>query len=409
VAFDAIIGLLRARIGLELTSVGESAGVAAVRARMQALGLDSQERYLDALRERPGELDALVEEIVVSETWFFREPAAYLLLCERARARTVSAADPYRVLSVPCATGEEPYSIAMALLDAGIARGSLVVRGVDVSRRALALAERAVYRDSSFRADSSRYERFFERYEGGRRVVESVRSSVQLGPGNVLDQSLCAGERFDAVLCRNLLIYLDREARSAAFQNLKRLMRPDGLLFVGHAESAIAVDQGLWRTGDAACFAFTQQRPHKLPSRRPPAARASNRPRAARAVRPARAPRTTEGAGRAVGKPAPLDTIDALRTLADRGELGVARTRCEALIKATPTAPAYALLGVVCQAGGDIAAAQHAFERALYLEPAHYESLVHLSLIHERAGQRELASALRKRAERERRSEKGSP
>lgn len=404
-AFDAIIALLRARIGLELTSVGESAGAAAVRARMQALGVASQERYLELLRDRHGELDALVEEIVVSETWFFREPAAYALLSERARARAPSASEPYRVLCLPCATGEEPYSVAMLLLDAGIERAALQIRGVDVSRRALAIAERAVYRENSFRGDASRYTRFFEPSDGGRRVVESVRSLVQLGLGNVLDGSLYAGERFDAVLCRNLLIYLDREARLAAFQNLRRMMRPDGLLFVGHAEAAMAVEHGFVRTGEAACFAFAAPSAQaKLPSRRPPARKS------VRAPRPAPKPRAERPVRELTAQPSrerEPDSLEALRALADRGELGEARGRCEAVIKAAPSAQLYALLGIVCQAAGDLPAARHAFERALYLEPGHYEALVHLALIHDRAGQRELASNYRKRAERRARSERG--
>jgi chemotaxis protein methyltransferase WspC len=308
------------------------------------------------------------------------------------------------VLCVPCATGEEPYSVAMTLLDAGIDRSALRVRGVDVSQRALAIAERAVYRAISFRGDASRYGRFFEPYDGGQRVSEGVRAAVQLGPGNVLDGSLCAGERFDAVLCRNLLIYLDRAARLAAFQNLRRLMRPDSLLFVGHAEAAVAVEHGFGRTGDAACFAFTTApAARQVPSRRPEA-RKSVRPRAPQRPRPVPAPR----AAPPPAKPArPADSLEALRALADRGELGEARVRCEAAIKATPSAPGYALLGIVCQAAGDLPAARHAFERALYLEPAHYESLVHLALIHERAGQRELANNYRRRAERKAAGERG--
>lgn len=408
-AFEAIIALLRARIGLELTSVGESAGLAAVRARMQALGVASQERYLELVRDRHGELDALVEEIVVSETWFFREPAAYALLSERARARAPSASEPYRALCVPCATGEEPYSVAMVLLDAGIERAALQIRGVDVSRRALAIAERAVYHENSFRGeasgDTSRYARFFEPYDGGRRVIEAVRSLVQLGSGNVLDGSLCGGERFDAVLCRNLLIYLDWDARLAAFQNLRRMMRPEALLLVGHAEAAMTVEHGLVRSGEAACFAFAiPSAQPKVPSRRPPVRKSLRSPRPAprpRAERPQPAPVAPAKPARA------QDSLEALRALADRGELGEARTRCEAVIKAEPSAQAFSLLGIVCQAEGDLPAARHAFERALYLEPGHYEALVHLAMIHDRAGQRELASNYRKRAERKARSERG--
>jgi len=398
-AVQAVIGLLRARIGLEHTSVGKGAVESAIRARMDALSVASQEVYLELLRDGPGELDALVEEIVVPETWFFREPAAYALLRERALSRAPSASEPYRVLSVPCATGEEPYSIAMALLDAGVDPAAFRVRGVDVSRRALALAERAVYREISFRGGVSHYERYFEPHDGGRRVVTRARAQVQLAFGNVLEGTLCAGEQFDVVLCRNLLIYLDRDARVRAFRNLRRLLRPEGLLLVGHAEAAVAMEHGFVRTGDAQCFAFAEAgaRPaaSRLPAKRSIPARPARR---ARSERPARASTVRRE----------LDSLEALRALADRGELGEARRRCEALLSAESSAPAYALLGVVCQAAGDLPAARQAFERALYLEPGCYEALLHLALIHERAGQRELASNYRKRAERNAPSERGT-
>jgi len=398
-SFSAIIEMLRVRIGLDLATVGESAGHEAIRARMSANRSPSLPRYYETLLGQPAELDALIEEIVVPETWFFREPAAYVLLRERASARAPSAREPFRVLCVPCATGEEAYSVVLTLIDAGCAAAAVEVQAVDISRRALAEAERASYGEKSFRGATQISTRHFEPAEGKQRVNAQARARVRFVQGNVLDPQLCAG-RVDAVFCRNLLIYLDRPARAAAFDNFRRWLLPGGLLFVGHAESAVAIENGMVRVGEAASFAF------EVPRTRPTATlglarrtatlqRAAVAPAAARA----RAPKPP------VAGPKPVDTSEAsaleeVRAMADRGELSGARARCAALAEARPSAPAYCLLGIVCQALGDLESARAGFDRALYLDPRHYESLVHAAFIHERAGRAELATTLRRRAER---------
>jgi chemotaxis protein methyltransferase WspC len=399
-SFSAIVEMLRVRIGLDLATVGESAGHEAIRARMSETRSPSIERYHQTLVEQPAEIDALIEEIVVSETWFFREASAYVLLTERARRRAPTASDPFRVLCVPCATGEEAYSVVLTLIDAGLRAAAVEVQAVDVSRRALAEAERATYGEKSFRGSAQVSPRHFDRVDGKRRVNAEARARVSFVQGNVLDPQLCAGSRFDAVFCRNLLIYLDRPARATSFDNFRRWLRPEGILFVGHAEAAIAIDNGMTRAAEAASLAFEVA---KAPAA---AVLRAALPRRGRVPdRPSREPRKS-----AVKPPRPASpkaqdkseasTLDELRALADRGELKVAHARCSALADAQPSAAVYCLLGIICQALGDLDAARNGFDRALYLDPRHYESLVHAAFVHERAGRAELATTLRRRAER---------
>ena len=116
-----IEALLKERIGLDAASVGRGTIERAVEERRQAMGADDPATYWNLLHAVPDELQALIESVVVPETWFFRHREALLALARFAAQRVFGAGEPMlRILSLPCSTGEEPYSIAMALLDAGM-------------------------------------------------------------------------------------------------------------------------------------------------------------------------------------------------------------------------------------------------------------------------------------------------
>jgi hypothetical protein len=157
-----------------------------------------------------------------------------------------------RVLSLPCATGEEAYSVSIALLDAGLRGARFTVRGVDVSERALGHARRAEYGKNSFRGNDGLLQRgYFEAASGSFRVVDAVREPVSFAKGNVLDAGLCSPRSCDVVLCRNLLIYLDPAARARALDNLWSWLVDDGLLFAGHAEAVEQMDARFQRLAES--------------------------------------------------------------------------------------------------------------------------------------------------------------
>jgi chemotaxis protein methyltransferase WspC len=134
---DAVVHrLLEAEIGLDLDSVGASSLRAAVAARMAARGVRDPALYASLLESRD-EREALVDAVVIPETWFFRDRVPFELLAERATPGL-------RVLSAPCSSGEEPYSIAMALLDAGLAPGGFRIDALDISAPLLARARAGI-------------------------------------------------------------------------------------------------------------------------------------------------------------------------------------------------------------------------------------------------------------------------
>ncbi|MFM9025461.1 MAG: CheR family methyltransferase, partial [Planctomycetaceae bacterium] len=204
--------LLRRWLGLDVTTLGTAALARAVRGRMKAIGIADQAAYAARIHADERERDALVEDVVVAESWFFRDPQVFDFVARFAvTLASLPGRMPVRILSAPCAAGEEPYSIAMALFDAGLEPGQFTIDAVDVSRVALERAARGRYSVNAFRnADLSFRDRWFHAVDGAMAIDDRIRGLVAFAWANVLDDAFRAGRGpYDVIFCRNLLIYLD--------------------------------------------------------------------------------------------------------------------------------------------------------------------------------------------------------
>lgn len=216
-------------------------------------GFASIEAYLDAALRKdarhPGELEEIVEIVTIRETYFFREEYqidafyreyAPKVLERRARAKSLQ---PLLVLSAGCATGEEAHTLAMCAIEALGPAPPIRVFGVDISRRCVQHARRGVYGASSFRSTSpERKRRFFQATAEGQRVTEEVRGLCAFSQHNLLDadpRTTLLGP-FDAIFCRNVLIYMDDEARDRVVRSFHERLSPCGLLLLGHSESLVS-------------------------------------------------------------------------------------------------------------------------------------------------------------------------
>jgi chemotaxis protein methyltransferase CheR len=192
----------------------------------------------------------LMPFLTVNETYFMREPKQLDDFMVQAlpglRRRAAERGElGVKLLSAACSTGEEAYTLTMMLEDADV---SARVLGVDIDHEALARAEGATYGAHSFRGLSAawRAERFEEASPNTWRVKPSYRHHVSFKQGNLLQvDTLLAGERFDAIFCRNVLIYFERATQLAVIQRLRRLLWPGGCLFLGHSEIFVNEDLGL--------------------------------------------------------------------------------------------------------------------------------------------------------------------
>jgi len=281
--------------------------------------------------------------------------------------------------------------MAMALLDAGVPSARFQVDAMEISTRALALAEAATYGRNSFRGSGAMgREHHFEPAPRGRRVCERVRRQVRFRHGNMLACPFAPGrDRFDIVFCRNLLIYFDRAAQDRAIQTLGALLKPEGLLFVGSSEGGLALNHAFVSAKLPMSFAF--RRPHARADR----SRTATKRRAARATAAAPAPAAAEA------RPVAAVTLEEIRAVADQGRFDEAAALCEEHVRAMgPSADAFCLLGVVRDAAGEVDAAAASYRKALYLEPAHADAVMHLALLVERQGREAEAKVLWSRARR---------
>ncbi|MFZ6045077.1 CheR family methyltransferase [Pseudomonas sp. CR3202] len=400
--------LLKSRIGLEAESVGRVVIERAVRQRMGATGCRDEDAYWSVLNASPSELQALVETVVVPETWFFRYPESFAALGRLAfeRLPALAGGRALRILSLPCSTGEEPFSIAMALLDAGLAPGLFQVDAVDISERVLERARQGIYWRNSFRGEDLGFrDRYFIPSGEGYALVQQVASRVRFLRGNLLDPGLLAGEApYDFVFCRNLLIYFDRPTQAAVLEVLKRLMQRDGAMFIGPAEASLLSQQGMQPLGYPQAFVFrhaalqgaakpTRARvqvpapvvPAPLPVRPP----ARTRPPLPKLEPPKAQPAVTN-----------RDTaLTEIASLANSGRSGEARAACEAFLAAHgPSADAFYWLGLLADVAGKADEAQDFYRKALYLQPQHSEALAHLAALLAARGDRIGAQRLQQRA-----------
>jgi chemotaxis protein methyltransferase WspC len=394
-----LAGLLQRTIGLDAASIGTSAVERAVQTRLGVCKLANANLYWELASSSEAELQKLVEEVVVPETWFFRDREAFAVLTQFAleewsQERTEG---PRRLLSVPCSTGEEPYSMAMALLDAGLAAESFRIHAVDVSTRAIACAHEARFGRNSFRgADLGFRDRHFERTGTDYRLADAVRRQVEFRQGNLFSgEALPGAATYDAVFCRNLLIYFDRAGQDQAVRALRQLLAPEALLFVGPSESALLLSHDFVSMKMPLAFAFRERLPTEPAP--PTAAVTVGTHRTARA-HPRRSGLRRE---RTVRAAAPDEGLDNASALANQGRLAEAAQLCETYLRRhTDSVPALHLMGLICAARGDLATAAQHYRKALYLDPNHLDTLLHLGLLLEKQGDAPAARLLRERLQR---------
>ena len=404
--------MLRRETGLDAAALGPNVISRTLRGRMTALGLTDETNYCTHALANPAEWAELVEAAVVSETWFFRDPAAFrtfLDLYRQTAGRSQESAGgvtrsafcvpsselrpPPRILSAPCATGEEPYTIAMTLLDAGVPAENIALDALDLSQRALARARAGIYTRNAFRGDDLTYrERHFmvektneeqpqaagdeggakdtsfrvprsaSRLETAWRLHPRVRGCVNFFQGNLLAPVASSEFRaesasalnpqpstirppYDFIFCRNLLIYQDQATQARTVGRLRELLAPEGVVFFGPAEVAIASRHGFTTLGVPLAFACRMRK----------AAGSRLNPEAG-----SRKPKTANQTAELSTLNPPASTI--------------------------PRAAHFYALGQAQEAQRDAVGAVEQYRKALYLEPAHYASLARLAELLARAG-----------------------
>jgi chemotaxis protein methyltransferase CheR len=213
--------------------------------RMEATASPNAETYLNLLRASGSEAEQLINSFTVNETYFYREEHQLRCLSRSLLPEVVTRRDPgdlVRIWSMPCSTGEEPYSIAIWLLEnwALVDAYNIEIIGSDIDTSALAEALAGDYGDRALgRLSADVVDRYFGPVRGNsRRIIQDLRESVKFTQANLMDAvSIAAQGRFDIIFCRNVLIYFDDASRLVASLNLLETLNPGGFICLGHTES----------------------------------------------------------------------------------------------------------------------------------------------------------------------------
>ena len=241
--FVALRDLIRERFGIWYDDQKRFLLLSRLSTRLAKRGFETYAAYVQFLRfdqRREEEWSDLASALSNNETYFFRERAQLKTLAAHVLDEFLKRSSRVRLWSSACSSGEEPYSLAMTLLETGkIADSMLSIRATDISPRVLELADKGFYRALSFRAtEPAMIQKWFQPQGDGFVVADRIKRLVSFGRRNLLDGAQVAAEGpFDAIFCRNVLIYFDKPTQKRVVESFAKALRPGGYLFLGHAES----------------------------------------------------------------------------------------------------------------------------------------------------------------------------
>ncbi|GLS21875.1 methyltransferase [Labrys miyagiensis] len=412
---DAVELFLKEAIGLHSGTIGSSVIDHAIKQRMNACGITDIQIYRQHLVTSDYERQELINAVVVPETWFFRDREAFGAAVQHLR-NTSDISRPKRILSLPCSSGEEPFSMAISLFEAGFGAEDFRIDAVDVSTQNLEKAERAIYGRNSFRgSDLGLCASYFDNVDVGLQPNDRVRGQVAFTRANLFEWAPVLGEHgYDVILCRNLLIYFDRQTQERALRRLGGWLAPNGLLLVGPGESGIPTTCGYASVRAPRAFAFRKaDRPQMAPAAvlplqsslapRPAAPAGSPKPKPTAAagkaaVKPFGVPRTAMPESAVSSADRAAASLAAIERAANTGRMTEARQAAAAhFADFGPSADIFYLMGLICDASGETSEAIQHYRKALYLAPDHAETLAHLALLLQSRGDISAAKALNSR------------
>ncbi len=246
--------------------------------RMSALKIDSYREYYDYLilhQEKRQELKKLLPFLTIGETYFFRYHAHFaalrnLLLAELATTKPGERLR-LRLWSAGCSTGEEPYSMAMTIMETlpGWQEMDISILATDIDNRALKRARDGIYGPWAMRVIEKRYlERYFDRIGKGYRIKDEVKSLVDFSHLNLLTDEFPGGEfvGLDAIFCRNVTIYFTLATTREIIEKFSACLKPAGHLFLGHAETLSQISSRFDRQTFGGGFYYRKKGPQQAPA-----------------------------------------------------------------------------------------------------------------------------------------------
>lgn len=262
--FERVRALIYRHAGISLAPAKRDMVYSRLARRLRATGKATFAAYLDSVEKgHAAEWEHFVNSLTTNLTSFFREEHHFPILAEHLR--TLAARGPLRLWCSASSTGEEAYSIAMTVVEAlGNNAAQVSILASDLDTNVLATAQRGVYAAEKVeRVSPERVRRFFVKGTGAQAgtvsVVPELKRMIEFRRINLLEAAWPVKSPLDAIFCRNVMIYFDKETQYRILSRFVPLLQPDGLLFAGHSESFMhAAD--LFRSKGKTVYALARPR-----------------------------------------------------------------------------------------------------------------------------------------------------
>ncbi len=241
--FERVRKLIYKRAGISLHAGKQAMVYSRLSRRLRELGYSSFGQYLQALEGGTGaaaeaEWQEFVNCLTTNLTSFFREEHHFGVLATELAARR---GQNLRIWCNAASTGEEPYSLAMTVIETLGTKANVKIFCSDIDTKVLATAEQGVYAADARGLSAERLRQHFLRGTAGNsgfiRVKPDLKRLVEFRPFNLMDERWSLGDPFDIVFCRNVMIYFDAPTQRRVLERMNRAMKPQGLLFAGHSEN----------------------------------------------------------------------------------------------------------------------------------------------------------------------------
>ena len=242
--FRRVRKLLYEHAGISLSDAKQELVYSRLSRRLRITGINTFAEYIQLLESNPGEeWEAFINSMTTNLTSFFREEHHFPILAEHMRQRRATSKDPVTLWCSAASTGEEPYSMAMTAVEVfGSFTPPVTIIATDLDTRVLETAKAGVYPNERLaKLDPEKVKRFFLRGTGKQagfvKVRQELRDMITFQQLNLLESMWQFRAPFDAIFCRNVMIYFDKATQLAILKKFVPILRADGLLFAGHSES----------------------------------------------------------------------------------------------------------------------------------------------------------------------------
>ncbi|MHC4872665.1 MAG: CheR family methyltransferase [Planctomycetota bacterium] len=238
--FNAFRSLVYEKSGISLNDGKKALVSARIGKRMRALSVECHNEYLNLVKEdeHGEELIHMLDAISTNVTSFYREAEHFDFLAERLQEWHAAGQSKFRIWSAASSSGEEPYTLAITLLENLPAEVDARILATDISTKVLGQCREGVYREDKLDpVDFQLRAKYFDKCEEGFRIRDVVKRKVLFKRLNLSTPPFPMKGPLDVIFCRNVMIYFDNEVRTKLLNEAYRLLRPGGYLMVGHAES----------------------------------------------------------------------------------------------------------------------------------------------------------------------------